>query len=147
MPFDHSIGQFVPEDPKAAAPMNAQLMTPGSVDLIAALDCPVCLEIMERPVTLACGHHGCQPCLVGAVMISKCCPVCRKKTTVKYVKGLCVSIFIQDMAAPHLKERRRLDVELKKELERKQAAEDQQVRAAVEAMTSAGFELAVGRFL
>ena len=54
------------------------------------------------------------------------CPVCRKKTTVKYVKGLCVSIFIQDMAAPHLKERRRLDVVLKKELERKRAAEDQQ---------------------
>ena len=126
MPFDHSIGQFVPEDPKAAAPMNAQLMTPGSVDLIAALDCPVCLEIMERPVTLACGHHGCQPCLVGAVTINKCCPVCRKKTTAKYVKGLCVSIFIQDMAAPHLKERRRLEVELKKELERKRAAEDQQ---------------------
>ena len=111
-----------------------------------ALDCPVCLEIVEKPVTLACGHHGCQPCLVEAVTISNCCPVCRKKTTVKFVKGLRVSIFIQDMVAPYLKERRRLEgAELNKELERKRTAEDQQRAENQRAQNLGGTKKARGK--
>lgn len=89
-----------------------------------AFDCPVCLEIMQVPVTLACGHTGCQPCLVEAVTSSKRCPVCRDKTTAEYVRRLRVSIFIQDMAAPHLEKQLRAEAELTQEQDRKRAAED-----------------------
>ena len=89
------------------------------------LDCPVCLEIVEVPVTLICGHTGCKPCLIKAVTSNKRCPVCRDPTTVQYVQKLRVNIFIQNMAAPHLKEQRRAEAQLKQELDRARAAEEQ----------------------
>ena len=89
------------------------------------LDCPVCLEIVEAPVTLICGHTGCKPCLIKAVTSNKRCPVCRDPTTVQYVQKLRVNIFIQNMAAPHLKEQRRAEAELQQELDRARAAEEQ----------------------
>ena len=43
-------------------------------------ECPVCLEQMEDPVTLGCGHSGCKGCLKEALKASaggRLCPVCR----------------------------------------------------------------------
>lgn len=42
------------------------------------LDCPICLQLLLRPVTLGCGHNFCEACLHHAVAGgSQCCPTCR----------------------------------------------------------------------
>lgn len=59
------------------------------------LRCPVCLEIMYKPVGLGCGHKFCKPCALEAAGFGKCfgsfqniasyvpsrtpCPTCRQK--------------------------------------------------------------------
>lgn len=41
-------------------------------------DCPVCLQLLARPVTLGCGHNFCRPCLSAALVEgSERCPICR----------------------------------------------------------------------
>jgi hypothetical protein len=42
------------------------------------LECPICLEIMDAPVTLAaCQHTFCRDCIVRHSAIQKNCPKCR----------------------------------------------------------------------
>jgi hypothetical protein len=41
------------------------------------LECPICLEIMECPVTLTCQHTFCRDCIIGHSAIQRNCPQCR----------------------------------------------------------------------
>ena len=52
--------------------------TPVSADTLTDLMCMICLDSMEDPATLPCGHSGCKGCLERA--LAACggkCPVCR----------------------------------------------------------------------
>ena len=44
----------------------------------AILECPVCLERMREPVTLACGHSACRGCLRRSLDRDPRCPCCRE---------------------------------------------------------------------
>ena len=45
---------------------------------ILNFDCPVCLEVMKTPVSLACGHNFCCKCLHSVYIRKNKCPVCRR---------------------------------------------------------------------
>lgn len=42
-------------------------------------DCPICLQLLAKPVTLGCGHNFCSPCLAAALAEGRTrrCPSCR----------------------------------------------------------------------
>lgn len=44
-------------------------------NILSQFDCPICLEIIEEPVTTPCGHNFCNECLINNQQNS--CPVCR----------------------------------------------------------------------
>lgn len=56
---------------RAAAP------PPPPDSLVQVLSCCVCLEVMDNPTTLDCGHSGCLKCISTAVERLKRCPSCR----------------------------------------------------------------------
>ena len=85
------------------------------------MDCPICIELMVSPLTLACGHSGCKLCLVKWVQTKPECPICRTKATPNFVGRLSVSISLQDMIAAPLEERRRA-MALEEQEERKKLA-------------------------
>lgn len=37
-------------------------------------ECPICIDLLKDPVTIACGHNFCRNCLNDSVKI---CPICR----------------------------------------------------------------------
>ncbi|XP_043942283.1 nuclear factor 7, ovary-like [Protopterus annectens] len=55
-------------------------LAPTVDDLIEDLQCPVCLEVLQDPVSQGCGHNLCKLCMekvcAGNAYVS--CPVCRK---------------------------------------------------------------------
>jgi len=40
-----------------------------------SFECPICLETLYRPTTLACQHNFCYQCIKG--VINQLCPMCR----------------------------------------------------------------------
>ena len=61
----------------------------------AELECPICIELMQRPIALNCGHSGCQACLVTWVRTRPVCPVCREEAGPEAVGRLGVNITLQ----------------------------------------------------
>ena len=55
-------------------PTNSVPCGPDMAD--SALDCPVCIDPMDPPVVLPCGHSGCKGCLVTWYATNPNCPVC-----------------------------------------------------------------------
>ena len=53
---------------------NEQVEYDKELDL---LTCPICLELLARPVTLRCGHTFCSHCAKWAIRRLPRCPVCR----------------------------------------------------------------------
>lgn len=53
---------------------NEQVELDKELDL---LTCPICLELLARPVTLRCGHTFCSHCAKWAIRRLPRCPVCR----------------------------------------------------------------------
>ena len=41
------------------------------------LQCPVCFDVMNVPVTLHCGHSACKACLESCFASRSACPSCR----------------------------------------------------------------------
>ncbi|KAI8901332.1 PUA-like domain-containing protein [Globomyces pollinis-pini] len=41
------------------------------------MECQLCLDIMDEPVTSPCGHSWCRNCILDSLSYSRCCPLCR----------------------------------------------------------------------
>lgn len=67
------VSYLLPPQPSAAP-------APPVESLIQLLTCCVCLEIMNNPTTLDCGHSGCMKCTEAALTRQQCCPSCRALT-------------------------------------------------------------------
>lgn len=51
-------------------------------NLAQQLECPICLAMLKRPVTLPCGHSFCCKCLsslLSSQISNEYCPLCRSK--------------------------------------------------------------------
>ncbi len=48
-------------------------------------NCPVCLQLLRRPVVLSCAHAFCRNCLatVSRADLPDACPVCRKEQSLR----------------------------------------------------------------
>lgn len=57
-------------------------------------DCPVCLELMKAPVSLACGHNFCSKCLRSVYIRKPNCPVCRRTIFSSRFKVNCLLEYI-----------------------------------------------------
>lgn len=53
------------------------------------LNCPICKEILNQPVTLPCSHNFCKNCLETSIKILyQQCPCCRKRFSYWYRQAL-----------------------------------------------------------
>ncbi|TBU11319.1 hypothetical protein CWI38_1269p0040 [Hamiltosporidium tvaerminnensis] len=43
--------------------------------------CPICLNILEKPLKPKCVHYFCEKCIKMAHRLKKECPVCKEKIT------------------------------------------------------------------
>jgi hypothetical protein len=43
------------------------------------LQCPICLDFMNKPVSLACAHSFCKHCITKALEFKERCPVCKQE--------------------------------------------------------------------
>ena len=88
-------------------------MMAGGGELDDDFICPVCLELMQLPITLSCGHSGCKPCIAKwvAQRTSPHCPVCREPASRASVERLRVSIILQRVIAPMAERQRAADEE------------------------------------
>jgi hypothetical protein len=53
-----------------------------------ALECPICLGAMNGITATTCGHIFCLECIKKAIQVTKCCPLCKKRLTVRSIHPL-----------------------------------------------------------
>ena len=92
-----------------------------------ALQCPVCFDVMNVPVTLHCGHSACKACLESCFASRSACPTCRAEVSYENRRSLSVNIAFRDLIAEAYP-----DLAAEREVERKRAAEEERKRAAEE---------------
>jgi len=70
--------------------------------LVRGVECCVCCEIMVSPVSLRCGHGGCEKCLKEwlASKPLKTCPICRKRHVGHPTPNLTLRNLISDSIIP-----------------------------------------------
>ena len=57
-------------------------------DVLACVECPICLGTMEEPVAPTCGHTFCRSCIGALVGRSDACPVCRGNLTIEGLRHI-----------------------------------------------------------
>ena len=69
--------------------------------IVKTYNCPICLDIIQRPRLLSCGHVYCRICVLKVVKLGDCntirCPVCRDCSPIR-------KIVIFDLLARSMKE-------------------------------------------
>ena len=88
------------------------------------MECCMCMESMNEPVTLPCGHNGCKSCLGQWFKSSDTCPECRLQIPSDMRKNLHTNIALKaiiNKAFPELaeKQRKEKEEEMEKEKEAK----------------------------
>ncbi len=73
--------------------------------LIDLVTCPICLETMKDPATLACGHSGCKTCLERAVGKFKACPECKAPVPPVAKNPLNINIRLRGIIMSHFPEK------------------------------------------
>ena len=63
------------------------------------MECGICLETMETPVTLSCGHNACKSCLLEAftsisIENKDSCPFCRAKVDTDFRTNMNVNVIL-----------------------------------------------------
>jgi len=53
-----------------------------------SLECPICLGQMKNITATTCGHIFCKDCIRTAIQVTKCCPLCKKKLTIRSIHPL-----------------------------------------------------------
>ena len=70
-----------PHTAAAAAAAAAAATAPCSGDSGGEEECAICLEALQRPQTMPCGHRFCRGCVAGmrqhGVAVAQVCPLCR----------------------------------------------------------------------
>lgn len=76
--------------------------------------CPLCLKLLFKPVSITCGHTFCKSCLVRSLSVQKKCPICR----VPYLfsphelpVNILIQTIIQKQLPEELKERKAEEVQ------------------------------------
>ncbi|PPQ75450.1 hypothetical protein CVT24_013333 [Panaeolus cyanescens] len=59
---------------------------PGLRTLDTALRCPICGEVYDAPVSIACGHTFCSACIRSALGVKQECPQCRKTANEVHIR-------------------------------------------------------------
>lgn len=96
-----------------------------SSDELNMFDCCVCMDVLNMPVTLLCGHTSCKSCLVRAFKSKERCPYCRNPVDAKL--PLQVNVTMSDFiekAFPRLAESRKQVVAELEAAARLKAAQD-----------------------
>ena len=68
--------------------------------LVSAVECPICLDVMVGPVSLSCGHGGCERCIADWLRNKRTCPICRKRPRGKPVRNLTLRNLISEGIVP-----------------------------------------------
>jgi len=73
---------------RGVSPASASTPAPPPQSQSKGYKCPICLEVIEpnsqkKMASTNCGHIFCFDCIKDAIKVSKQCPKCRKKLTVK----------------------------------------------------------------
>jgi len=55
---------------------------------LKALECAVCLGEMRQVTATTCGHVFCLLCIRKTIQVMKCCPLCKKKLTLRSIHPL-----------------------------------------------------------
>jgi len=50
-----------------------------------APECAICLGEMKNITATTCGHIFCKECIKEAIQVTKCCPLCKKKLTLRSI--------------------------------------------------------------
>jgi len=103
----------VKKSPKKKAMKKEQVKKENK--LVSAVECPICLDVMVGPVSLSCGHGGCERCIADWLRNNRTCPICRKRPRCKPVLNLTLRNLIADGIVPLAHKDDRDDWEERKE--------------------------------
>ncbi|XP_953172.1 uncharacterized protein TA08820 [Theileria annulata] len=68
-------------------------------------ECPICFNILYKPVTTSCGHNFCKFCIDQAIDSSPNCPLCRVPLTTQYSPNILLTQLINERFQDEIKER------------------------------------------
>lgn len=54
-----------------------------------SIECPVCYNVMEQPVTTTCGHTFCRCCIKRTMQSRNMCPLCSSSLSDFYLAQVC----------------------------------------------------------
>lgn len=54
-------------------------------------ECPICIDFLNQPVTLPCGHNFCKTCIKKSFSLKMTCPICREEVTRDYINNLSIN--------------------------------------------------------
>jgi len=57
--------------------INSEILKSSEQSINPEFNCPICMDILWKPVKLPCGHYGCLECLRFSIIYNPKCPYCR----------------------------------------------------------------------
>lgn len=139
-PFHRSGGYPAPPTAPASAPAPQVPHLRSSAASLPVteddLQCPVCLRVLFEPLSLACGHSFCGPCLRGAELQGRAstCPCCRADLPPDVLGALRPNVLLAALIEKFLPEaaaRRRMEAVEEQEEDRRRHCITRQVSLEV----------------
>eukprot|EP01112_Ceratiomyxa_fruticulosa_P010558 TRINITY_DN2803_c0_g1_i1.p1 TRINITY_DN2803_c0_g1~~TRINITY_DN2803_c0_g1_i1.p1 ORF type:complete len:313 (+),score=77.59 TRINITY_DN2803_c0_g1_i1:305-1243(+) len=133
---ENNCANFLENSPRISSPMQPSTTPPTSPPQapldISELECSLCFRLFYQPVTTACGHSFCKPCLFSALKYSVNCPLCRYRIVNKSSEAgdrYSVNIIINNLVEKYFPEEyhARLEEEELWKLEKKKRAKEERM--------------------